>query len=155
MEKYCPRCETTRLLINYNKNKTRKDGLSGWCKKCINENNKVYRSQIQSIKIRAVWLKSYRQADPGRTLAWTRQRQLSKLKRTPLWLTKEQIAEIKSYYVLAKELQWLSTPTDPLTVDHIVPLNGKNVSGLHVPWNLQILPMSLNSAKGNCHESRT
>lgn len=65
----------------------------------------------------------------------------------PKWLTKEQKLEIKSWYDARIECQWLSE--EQLHVDHIIPLHGKNVCGLHVPWNLQILTASQNSKKGN------
>jgi 5-methylcytosine-specific restriction endonuclease McrA len=57
---------------------------------------------------------------------------------TPRWANKNAINVI---YRRARELGQ--------TVDHVVPLKGGNVSGLHVENNLQILPRSENSSKGN------
>lgn len=93
--------------------------------------------------------KRYKKENAGKVNALGAKRHAAKLKATPSWLSKEQLKEIEQYYIEAKELQWLSDPTDPLCVDHIEPLQGKDRCGLHVPWNLQILPRSLNSKKGN------
>jgi len=89
----------------------------------------------------------YIQANLGKIIAKNMKRYASSKKRTPPWLTTEHHKESASFYELAHELRWLSEK--PLHVDHIVPLHGKNVSGLHVPWNLQILPENLNTSKGN------
>ena len=70
--------------------------------------------------------------------------------RTPSWLTEEHYNQIKEKYWLAADLRKVTGET--YHVDHIVPLRGENVSGLHVPWNLQILPMDLNCSKSNMME---
>lgn len=68
-------------------------------------------------------------------------------RRRPSWLTAEHKARILAFYVEARRLG-LETGLEH-HVDHIVPLRGKTVSGLHVPWNLQVLPGSLNRSKSN------
>lgn len=37
----------------------------------------------------------------------------------------------------------------PHHVDHVVPLRGRRVSGLHVPLNLRVVPAAVNIRKGN------
>lgn len=64
----------------------------------------------------------------------------------PNWLDAISLAQIQEFYDTAKAV---ATQTGIVHhVDHIVPLNGKMVSGLHVPWNMQIISRSENCAKG-------
>lgn len=67
-------------------------------------------------------------------------RRAKQLNATPKWLTNEDWTKIKNMYETCPE-GW--------HVDHIIPLQGKEVSGLHVPWNLQHLPAKENIIKGN------
>ncbi len=64
---------------------------------------------------------------------------------TPPWLTPEHINEIRQVYEEARRLS-LETGI-PHEVDHIVPLAGKIVSGLHVPWNLRAIPKTENNRR--------
>lgn len=66
---------------------------------------------------------------------------------TPSWLTKEHYDMIESLYIQSRELS-ISTG-EQYQVDHIVPLKGKTVSGLHVPWNLRVIPAKENAMKNN------
>jgi 5-methylcytosine-specific restriction endonuclease McrA len=74
-------------------------------------------------------------------------RQAAKLNATPSWLTKDDWGEIEAVYIAARQTSLLAGFN--CHVDHIVPLRGKDVCGLHVPWNLQVLPRRENIAKSN------
>ena len=80
-------------------------------------------------------------ANPGARSELTQRYNADKLNRTPLWADLEQIRQI--YAQASKEDK---------VVDHIVPLRGKLVSGLHVHYNLQLLTKSENSSKNNKFE---
>lgn len=62
---------------------------------------------------------------------------------TPPWVDADQL---ESIYIEAWRLRQLTGI--PFEVDHIVPVAGETVSGLHVPWNLQIIPAGTNARKG-------
>jgi hypothetical protein len=72
-----------------------------------------------------------------------------RIKRKPRWIKDVFEDEIKVWYKRAKVLKHFTGQL--WEVDHIVPLNGKKVSGLHVPWNLQLLTKKQNRDKSNKH----
>jgi len=92
-------------------------------------------------------LRKWRQANINKRNALEAKRRAAKLQRTPAWLTKEQLDEIETFYTAALAFRLFTGLT--YHVDHIIPLQGKNVSGLHVPWNLQVISATDNLKKYN------
>lgn len=73
----------------------------------------------------------------------------SKRRQTPSWLTEDDIRKMVDLY---RQAELLTEQTGVLhEVDHFYPLQGKKVSGLHVPLNLEVVTRSQNRRKSNRH----
>lgn len=91
--------------------------------------------------------RAYRQANPDKNAAKAAKARADRAQATPPWLTKEHLKEIESFYATAKALE--QAFGGKYDVDHIHPIKGRTCCGLHVPWNLQVLPASKNREKSN------
>jgi hypothetical protein len=89
-------------------------------------------------------------ANPGVSTAAKANNRLARKKRVPTWLTEDDRWIIAQAYELAQ----LRTERFGFAwhVDHIIPLNGKKVSGLHVPNNIRVIPGAVNMRKHNSFE---
>lgn len=158
--KVCKSCGLEKDSSEFSKNCQQKDGLRTYCKSCISiysrkyiEENKekvisskkkYYYRNIE--KIRQDWQdyrKKNQERERLRSTLKTKYRSLC----VPKWLTEEQNNLIKNFYKSARELAIFHE--EQYHIDHIEPLKGRNSCGLHVPWNLQILPAKENLSKGN------
>lgn len=94
-----------------------------------------------------VWRQQYLKENPHLARYWVNKRRTAKMQRIPKWLIKQDWEKIEEYYEYATLLT--AVTGIPHEVDHIIPLQGKNISGLHCPENLQILTRSQNRSKGH------
>jgi len=69
-------------------------------------------------------------------------RRQKKIRHGEMFMNQAEQAEVQGMYDFCRIFK-------KFEVDHIIPLNGKNVSGLHILGNLQVLPISINRSKGN------
>lgn len=177
--KTCTKCQVEKNYSEFTRDKSRLDGYEYVCKSCKKKRSDKYiaGNKLRIKKYSTAWYKQnkervknygarYRasnkdtvaEKDSARNVEYARnnpdkvaekcgRRRASKKQRTPPWLTKKHIEEMRGFYRLAKEMEKETGVKHH--VDHIIPLQGETVSGLHVPWNLQVLTASDNSRKGN------
>ena len=89
----------------------------------------------------------YKQNNTGKVNADTAKRRTAKMQRTPAWLTPDDFWMIEqAYEIAALRTKALGVQ---FHVDHVLPLQGQYVSGLHVPTNLQVMPWRDNVSKAN------
>ena len=179
--KQCTKCAEVKGLSEFSPDRRKKDGRQARCKACNNLAKIVRYAKSPEVRLakklydvryvnknRArknqsvnAWNAANRDRARAKSNKWksenrhkvasyTRKRQAAKLKRTPAWLTPDQLGQIEQLYWLAADLKCVSGQV--YHVDHIIPLQGKDICGLHVPWNLQVLPSDVNERKLNHYE---
>jgi hypothetical protein len=132
----------------------------GTCTECHIETTARYRAR--NAEKRRAYDKVYREAKPEKSAERQRRyrkrkpevRRLQTMKRvateiraTPPWLTPLHRYEMRAIYRRASIMQKIMGAN--FDVDHIQPLRGADRRGLHVPWNLQVLPSRENRRKSN------
>jgi hypothetical protein len=97
-------------------------------------------------KVKAKYIR-WRKKHPEKYTALAVASVARRAKRVPKWNTSDDRWLMAQFYDVAR----LRTKATGVVweVDHIVPLRGKEVSGLHVPSNLQVILKSENRAKRN------
>lgn len=153
--KYCTDCNTFLSNVNLITMKSNYDKRSTICKKCHLVRCKISRNKnlVENMEKSRLATKKYREdakdCDHKRAIVNQNRakRRASKLMAKPKWLTKQHIRDMVNIYKESK----LKNKESGIEhhVDHIIPLQGKTVCGLHVPWNLQILTRDENLKKSN------
>lgn len=136
--KVCSKCSTEKSLELFYNDKRHSDGKMSRCKACHHLAINDWRNRNRDI-CRA-YDKEHRVRNPGKVRHDRAIRHAAQMNARPKWLTKDHLNEIKQFYV--------NCPAG-YEVDHIVPLRGKEVKGLHVIWNLRYLNKSDNRKKSN------
>ena len=172
----CKKCRENKELVEFKKHS---NGHRHVCKKCQyimemtnpaahanriarmqryrdseqgKEKAKQYESSPQGKENRRNAIKKYESTLAGYLVKRTAvaKRRAARIQRTPSWLTDFDRLKIKCMYAIATMLT--RENKEKWTIDHIIPLQGELVSGLHVPSNLQPMRLSENSAKINKFE---
>jgi hypothetical protein len=161
----CNRCKIVKEKDKFPPRKANKNkGIDGTCKGCHAvlyaeyyhaKKKKGVNLNTQRTDYKREWYQKNKERLAPNYLYNTRKRQSQIKRATPNWLTKEQENAILDVYKKAKKLE----KKDGIKrhVDHVIPLQGKTVCGLHVSWNLEVLTSKENISKGNklCQDGAT
>ena len=112
-----------------------------------NRETVIARAKARTPEEKRAYKTKYKQDNPEmyRELVNLRRRRFRNA--TPPWLTVAQKREIRALYRIAIEMT--KTTGARYVVDHIVPLQGETVCGLHVPWNMVVMTQDENLRKSN------
>ena len=139
------------IFLKYKTSKIKKNGYFEECwlrpESFIKELQRLIKHQEDNSKRHNEVCKKYRQKNLDKMANLSAKYRADKYKQTPKWLSKSQLDEIFKFYEMAKTLESIFPWKQH--VDHIIPLRGKDVCGLHVPWNLQIISEHMNKRKSN------
>lgn len=157
MTKICSKCKREKPVSEFFK-RSDGDGYRYQCKNCSSRKNtdvvekagakKKLSEEERKLRRKASSKKCYNKPESkAKNAARQAKRRAAKLNATPKWLSEGQLKHMETYYLVARELSiWFGCS---LEVDHEIPLLGKTVCGLHVPWNLCITTEEDNIKKGN------
>ena len=165
--KTCSCCKVEKDTSFFGKHASNKDGFQFQCRECrkltchlsykrtsqeqLEKRNKARRQWGEKNKEHvSQYSKEYAASNLPKRLVLQTKRHCSKMKRTPAWLTEKDTTHITCLYSLAAMRNKYSG--EKWHVDHVIPLQGKNVSGLHVPLNLRVVPAAYNQRKYNTYE---
>ena len=140
--KVCSRCGTAKSLLEFTRRAASKDGFTSACSECLRKQKRIdYICEPEKTKSRVKRNQKIRASnDPIYKRAWGQWKYAKALGRVPKWVS-------FSKDLLPAYVELLSK-FPGATIDHIIPLQGRCVSGLHVPNNLQVMSASENSSKG-------
>lgn len=145
----CRDCQLTEDSMGFVKSKAFSHGIDTLCKACnIKRTNARRQAGYYN---RSQQARDYVAKYPEKVAAHSARMQAQRRRRQPKW----QLGEWDRF--LIEELYSLARLRTQITgtkwhVDHIIPLQSKIVSGLHVPPNLRVIPAKANLTKGNAFE---
>jgi hypothetical protein len=144
--KVCTCCGEEKDLSAFPWRDGKKTKLHAWCKPC---KVAAQRQWEQCPKVRAKRA-DYERRRGAAVAARLSMRRAQMASATPPWLTEEHREQMRAVYVHAADCALTSGYR--YEVDHIIPLFAEGICGLHVPWNLQVLPHDLNARKRNVYD---